>query len=46
MKTGAVAPPNATVVAVVKFVPAIVTVVPSGPDPGVKLVMDGAGTLT
>jgi hypothetical protein len=39
----AVLPPNITLVAPVKFVPVIVTCVPTGPLGGVKLVIVGAG---
>ena len=37
-------PVNATAVAPVKFVPLIVTLVPTGPLVGAKLVIVGAGT--
>ena len=40
----ALTPLNATAVAPLKFVPLIVTLVPTGPLVGVKLVIVGAGT--
>ena len=40
----ALTPLNATAVAPVKFVPLIVTLVPTGPLVGAKLVIVGAGT--
>ena len=44
MKVVALTPLNATAVAPVKFVPVIVTLVPTGPLVGAKLVIVGAGT--
>ena len=44
MKGAALTPLNVTVVAPVKFVPLIVTLVPTGPLVGVKLVIVGALT--
>ena len=44
MKVVAFTPLNATAVAPVKFVPVIVTLVPTGPLVGAKLVIVGAGT--
>ena len=43
MKLAALTPLNRTAVAPVKFVPLIVTLVPTGPLVGVKLVIVGAG---
>ena len=44
MKVVALTPLNATAVAPVKFVPVIVTLVPTGPLVGAKLLTVGAGT--
>ena len=44
MKGAALTPLNITTVAPVKFVPLIVTLVPTGPLVGVKLVIVGAPT--
>jgi hypothetical protein len=45
-KLVAATPPKRTAVAPVRFVPVIVTTVPTGPLVGVKLVMVGVGTVT
>ena len=46
MKGAALTPLNVTAVAPVKFVPLSVTLVPTGPLVGVKLVIVGAGTAS
>ena len=46
MKLAALTPLNVTAVALVKFVPLIVTLVPTGPLAGVKLLIVGAPTVT
>ena len=46
MKLAALTPLNVTAVAPVKFVPLIVTLVPTGPLVGVKLVIVGALPIT
>ena len=46
VKLAALTPLNVTAVAPVKFVPLIVTLVPTGPLAGVKPVIVGAGATT
>ena len=43
---GWLTPLNLTLVAPVRFVPLMVTLVPTGPDVGAKLVMVGAGAVS